>query len=101
MDKKIYNIGIDDQTIDDSIELYGRNMQSMVCMEECAELAQAISKCVRYNTETRMDNLKEEIADVLICTVMVSKINGIDWEDIQKEIDRKQTRCRQRINDTI
>ena len=31
----------------ESIEKYGKETQSIVCMEECSELIQAISKCLR------------------------------------------------------
>ena len=35
---------IDSDIIKRSIEHYGKDVQSTVCMEECAELIQAISK---------------------------------------------------------
>ena len=59
-----------------SIARYGADTQSAVCMEEFAELIQAISKLKRFNPEdsTNMvgrneliENLYEEMADALIC----------------------------------
>lgn len=50
---------------------YGAEAQAMIHMEECAELAQAVSKVRRARRESRsdleeQDNLCGEIADVLI-----------------------------------
>lgn len=59
-----------------SIARYGNDTQATVCMEECAELIQAISKLKRYNPEDPtnkagrselIENLYEEMADVQIC----------------------------------
>lgn len=41
---------------------FGENMQKVVCMEECAELQQALSKDIRHKEH----NVEEEIADVEI-----------------------------------
>ena len=53
------------ETISASNRKYGEDYQTTVCMEECAELIQAISKMKRG--QSRRDNLLEEMADVLIC----------------------------------
>ena len=45
-----------------SIDHYGKQLQSIVCMEECAELIQAISKKLRKDTSSN-DVLAEEMAD--------------------------------------
>ena len=55
---------IDRQVVADSIEHYGTDLQTTVCMEECAELIQTISKEKRGKHD--MLHLAEEIADVLI-----------------------------------
>ena len=52
---------IDKEIIADSIEYYGKKTQSIVCMEECAELIQAISKELRGKSD-RM-HLAEEMAE--------------------------------------
>ena len=61
----ITGIKINKGVIAESILHYGKNNQSTVCMEECAELIQAISKAKRG--KINRDNMIEEIADVLIC----------------------------------
>lgn len=50
----------------ESVERFGKETQSVVCMEECAELIQAISKRLRGKPDPD-DNLTEEMADVTIC----------------------------------
>lgn len=37
-------IKVNKDTVKDSIDFYGKELQTTVCMEECAELIQAISK---------------------------------------------------------
>lgn len=52
------------------IDKYGIQAQSNIAMEECAELIQVISKCLRSKEivpiEVR-EHLIEEMADVSIC----------------------------------
>ena len=55
---------IDSNVVKKSIEHYGADLQTVVCMEECAELIQAISKMKRG--KDNRDNLIEEIADVIV-----------------------------------
>lgn len=51
-----------------SIEYYGVTKQSVVCMEECAELIEAIDDLRRDGlTDGTRVHLIEEMADVLIC----------------------------------
>lgn len=47
-----------------AIEHYGRETQMLVCMEEMAELIQAI--CKRLRGYDNFDNFSEEMADVSI-----------------------------------
>nr|DAU67440.1 MAG TPA: NTP-PPase-like protein [Caudoviricetes sp.] len=47
-----YNI--DKSIISKSIEYYGEEIQSTVCMEECAELIQAVGKMIRERTSFPM-----------------------------------------------
>lgn len=39
-----------------SIEVYGKEAQSRQAMEECAELIQAINKCLRYPNKEEWKN---------------------------------------------
>ncbi len=83
-----YNINV--KIIAESIQHYGKNNQSTVCMEECAELIQAISKAKRGKIDR--DNMVEEIADVLICIEMLKQMYMISDEKINKWIEKKQAR---------
>lgn len=81
--------------IAESILHYGKNNQSTVCMEECAELIQAISKAKRG--KINRDNLTEEIADVLICIEMLKQMYMISEDKINKWIEKKQAREAERM----
>ena len=83
-----YNI--DESIIARSIQHYGAEKQSTVCMEECTELIQAISKAKRGKIDR--DNMIEEIADVLICIEMLKQMYMISDEKINKWIEKKQAR---------
>lgn len=86
----ITKIKIDKGVVAESILHYGKNNQSTVCMEECAELIQAISKAKRGKIDR--DNLTEEIADVLICIEMLKQMYMKSDEKINKWIEKKQVR---------
>ena len=83
-----YNI--DESVIDRSVDHYGEEIQSTVCMEECAELIQAISKAKRG--KINRDNMIEEIADVLICIEMLKQMYMISEDKINKWIEKKQAK---------
>ena len=78
-----------------SIEHYGKDVQSTVCMEECAELIQAISKEKRGKSDK--ENLAEEIADVIICIEMLKQIYNITEDEIYSWVITKQERTIKRI----
>ena len=82
-----------------SIEHYGKDVQSTVCMEECAELIQAISKEKRGNSDK--DHLAEEIADVIICIEMLKQIYNINEDEIYSWIINKQERTIERIKKDV
>lgn len=86
----ITGIKINKGVIAESILHYGKNNQSTVCMEECAELIQAVSKAKRG--KINRDNMIEEIADVLICIEMLKQMYMISDEKINKWIEKKQAR---------
>lgn len=92
----ITGIKINKGVIAESILHYGKNNQSTVCMEECAELIQAISKAKRGKIDR--DNMIEEIADVLICIEMLKQMYMISDEKINKWIEKKQAREVKRIS---
>lgn len=88
-----YNI--DESIIARSIDHYGEEIQATVCMEECAELIQAISKAKRGKIDR--DNMIEEIADVLICIEMLKQMYMISNAKINKWIEKKQAREAERM----
>lgn len=66
-----------------SIEVYGKEAQSRQAMEECAELIQAINKCLRYpNKEECKNNLIEEICDVEIMLYQLKVMFNIDDDQV-------------------
>lgn len=83
---------IDGNVIAKSIEVYGVENQSTVCMEEFAELIQAVSKAKRGKLDE--NNMTEEIADVLICVETLKQLYNISDEYIGKWISYKQKRVK-------
>ncbi|WP_195547842.1 MazG nucleotide pyrophosphohydrolase domain-containing protein [Holdemania sp. 1001095H_141210_F2] len=83
---------------DEIIEFYGKENQSRIAMEECAELIQAINKCLRYpdNAECK-SNLIEEIVDVLIVIEQLKCIFNISNVDMDFWIDKKVRRIFERM----
>lgn len=74
---------------------WGIKTQSVVCMEEAAELCQQISKQLRGKGDK--NHLTEEMADVYICLDMLKKMYNIDPEQLEDEIWRKLARTEDRI----
>lgn len=87
------------KVLDNSLMQNGVNQQLMVCMEEPAELIQAISKVERYPDEVdRIENVVEEIADVSICIEYLKMIYNIDQEEIGNWINKKIKRIKERVD---
>ena len=86
---------INETIIRKSIKYYGSETQKIVCMEECSELIQAISKEVRGKSD--MDHLTEEMGDVLICIELLKQMFGINESELQAWIDLKQERTVERM----
>lgn len=82
----------------ESIGHYGMEMQSIVCMEECSELIQAVSKCLRGNPGAT-DNLTEEMADVVICLNLLKEMYGINGYEIHNLVQCKTFRQAKRMSD--
>lgn len=80
----------------ESIEKYGKETQSIVCMEECSELIQAVSKRLRGKPDA-IDNLAEEMADVTICLYLLKEMYGITDEQLNEWIARKTARQYERM----
>lgn len=84
-------------TIQDAIDHWGVQMQTIVCMEECSELIKECSKMLRG--KCGREHLIEEMADVYICLEMLKKMYGITSTDIVNERVRKLERLRKRIEE--
>lgn len=79
----------------ESVERFSKQNQSIVCMEECAELIQAVSKRLRGKPDPE-DNLTEEMADVTICIGLLQDMYGITDERLNDWIERKTVRQKER-----
>lgn len=78
--------------------IYGKEAQSRQAMEECAELVQAINKCLRYpNKEECKDNLIEEIADVEIMLYQLKEMFYINETEIYEWKEKKAKREKKRL----
>lgn len=82
-----------------SIDHYGTRLQSIVCMEECAELIQAISKKLREDTSSN-DALAEEMADVIICLHQLKMMYGITDKEIHNRVVAKTLRLSKRMEES-
>ena len=87
---------INNKLISKSINYYGKDVQTTVCMEECAELIQSISKLKRYGVYDT-SNLAEEMADVLICIEILKQVYSVTYAELQEWIDKKQGRIDERM----
>ena len=65
-----------------SIEHYGVTKQSIVCMEECAELIEAYDDLRRDGlTDATRSHMVEEMTDVLICLWLLEHMYDIKGRD--------------------
>lgn len=98
---------IDARINNETMDRYGIERQSLVAMEELAELQKAISKLV-CNPEEKTKplefkglrhNLIEEMADVIICMDQLKEYYNINHAEIQINIDLKQARQAKRLEE--
>ncbi len=88
----------------DAIKKWGTEKQIEQIVEECAELIMAIQKYKRYKDsrpeeyEKLVDNIREEIADVLIITLQGRMIFG--EKEVDEFFEKKQTRLGKRLEKT-
>lgn len=100
-------VEIDARVNDETMDRYGIKMQSLVAMEELAELQKAISKLVRNSEEKTKSlefkglrhNLIEEMADVIICMDQLKEYYNINHAEIQSTIASKQARQAKRLEE--
>lgn len=102
-----FMVEIDARINQETMDRYGIQNQSLVAMEELAELQKAISKLVRNPEEKTKPlefkglrhNLIEEMADVLICMDQLIEFYRIQRLDIQDIIQAKQERQAKRLEE--
>ena len=81
------------------IDKNGIQMQSIIAMEECAELAQAISKCIRSGDQIPgivKGMLLEEMADVIICLEQLKVMYKVTDAKLNEWIQVKENRLLKR-----
>jgi NTP pyrophosphatase (non-canonical NTP hydrolase) len=61
-----------------AMDKWGSDSQIKMCIEELAELIQALAKLGRNINGSDFDNVAEEIADVEICTEQIKQIFLLD-----------------------
>jgi NTP pyrophosphatase (non-canonical NTP hydrolase) len=81
-----------------TIECYDTVKQSVVCMEECCELVQAISKELRGKSDK--EHLAEEMADILICMEMLKIMYHVTDDELNEWVKKKQFRHLKRITES-
>ena len=98
---------IDARINNETRDRYGIKMQSLVAMEELADLQKAISKLGRNPEEKTKPlefkglrhNLIEEMADVIICMDQLKEYYNINHAEIQCIIASKQARQAKRLEE--
>lgn len=90
------------ELLEANIDEHGFVIELVVAMEECAELAQAISKIIRDRTfanKQLIDHLSEEMADV---TIMLDELGMIfkNTCDVAAWRKRKLERMEKRLEET-
>lgn len=87
--------------LEENIKAHGVNEETVIAMEECAELIQAISKVRRYGFGGQYkDNLIEEIADVdIVITELLMMFDILPCE-VESIMDSKIQRIKKRLDKT-
>lgn len=83
---------INHEVIKQTNEVWGFEYMTSLCMEEFAEVVQAINKVRRNNNFDNLNHLDEEIADCLICIEQLKDLGIANEERIQHWIEYKQAR---------
>ena len=87
-----YKLEINQDVIKETNNVWGFEYMTALCMEEFAEVVQAINKVRRNNSFDNLNHLDEEIADCLICIEQLKDLGIANEERIQHWIEYKQAR---------
>ena len=83
------------QVLEKAIEVYGKDLQKQVAIEEMAELTKEI--CKDFRGKGNREHIIEEIADVCIMLDKLMIIYVIETNEMLDEIDIKTARLEERI----
>ena len=83
------------QVLEKAIEVYGKDLQKQVAIEEMAELTKEI--CKDFRGKGNREHIIEEIADVCIMLDQLMIIYDIETNEMLDEIDIKTARLEERI----
>lgn len=95
---KAVDIRTDDKKIDKLNQAYPE-VAMMMAMEECSELAIAISKCIRNGSDSKRENLAEEIVDVLSVIQWAIRRFNISDKMLSEWAKSKSERTNDRLSD--
>ena len=83
------------------VDYYGKELQTIVAIEEMAELTKVLSKIYRHKGASERDRqaLEEEMADVMLMLKQMQIIYGITDEALNGEIEFKIYRTLERMKE--
>lgn len=70
----------------------------VILMEEGAEVAQAASKCIRFNEDKDYRRLAEEIGDFMCLYQYLAERGYIDTAVVAQQVNKKEQKLRQWSN---
>ena len=71
-------------------KLDARQELLVLMMEECGELIQECSKCLRKQELFDMENLKKEIGDVYTMIELMHEWDVVSWTEIEDRVKEKR-----------
>lgn len=97
--EKFNSISLTDEKLQDYIDYVAENVNEnytisqhvIICIEECSELQQALTKLIRGKTEDKM-HILEEMADVILAIKYLQNKLNISDEELNKAICVKAKR---------
>lgn len=83
------------EVLKQAIETYGKENQSMMVLEEMAELQKEVCKSLRGNNNH--DEIVEEIADVLIMIEQLKIMHDVKYRELNEMFNFKINRLKERL----
>ena len=66
----------------------------LILMEECAEVAQAASKCIRFGGPVNESFLEDEIGDLICMLDILSERDMIRWDRVHDKAEQKREKLK-------